>query len=52
MDDVPVIQRLIQEKRVLGIHIEGLGFDVGNRQGYEAANQYWDTQPLVPYALP
>jgi UTP--glucose-1-phosphate uridylyltransferase len=52
MDDVPVIQRLIQEKRVLGIHIEGHGFDVGNRQGYEAANQYWDTQPLVPYALP
>ncbi|NIO05601.1 MAG: NTP transferase domain-containing protein [Proteobacteria bacterium] len=40
LDDVPVIQRLVEEKRLLGIHLEGSGFDVGNPQGYHAANAH------------
>ncbi len=40
LDDVPVIQRLVEEERLLGVHLEGSGFDVGNPQGYHAANAY------------
>jgi UTP--glucose-1-phosphate uridylyltransferase len=40
LDDVPVIQRLVQVKEVFGVHLSGCGFDVGNRNGYDAANHF------------
>jgi len=44
LDDVPVIQRLVEEKRLIGVHLDGYGFDVGNPQGYRAANAYLKRQ--------
>jgi UTP--glucose-1-phosphate uridylyltransferase len=40
LDDVPVIQHLIKKKGVFGVYLQGRGFDVGNLQGYHAANEY------------
>ncbi len=40
LDDVPVLQRLIQDKGLLGLLIRGRAFDVGNPDGYQAANSY------------
>jgi UTP--glucose-1-phosphate uridylyltransferase len=40
LDDVPVLQRLVKEKGLLGYLLEGKGFDVGNYSGYMAANSY------------
>ena len=40
MDDVPVLQAMIQQAGVIGIELEGVGFDVGNPLGYAAAN-WW-----------
>jgi len=44
LDDVPVIQRLIEEEGVFGICLQGCGFDVGNHEGYRAANEYLKRQ--------
>jgi len=40
LDDVPLLQRLTQDKNLLGVLLEGKGFDVGNVDGYYAANNY------------
>jgi len=40
LDDVPVLQKIIQDKNLLGVLLEGKGFDVGNLDGYYAANNY------------
>ncbi|MBI4481677.1 MAG: NTP transferase domain-containing protein, partial [Acidobacteria bacterium] len=38
LDDVPILQQIIRERGMLGYQLEGEGFDVGNPQGYAAAN--------------
>jgi UTP--glucose-1-phosphate uridylyltransferase len=49
VDDVPVIQAIIREKRLLAVLLEGNGFDVGNPEGYWAANLYVENKkPLHP----
>lgn len=40
-DEVPIVQRLIKSKRMLGVLVEGRIFDCGNWDGYWAANRYW-----------
>ena len=40
LDDVPLLQKLTQDKNLLGVLLEGKGFDVGNLEGYHAANNY------------
>ncbi len=47
LDDVPVIQRLVEEKKLIGVHLDGHGFDVGNPEGYRAANAYLKRIPFV-----
>ncbi len=41
LDDVPVLQRLIREKQVIGVPLRGHLFDVGHWDGYFSANAYW-----------
>jgi UTP--glucose-1-phosphate uridylyltransferase len=38
VDDVPVVQAIIREKGLLAVVLEGKGFDVGNPEGYRAAD--------------
>jgi len=45
-DDVPVIQGLIEEGEFLGVCLQGFGFDIGNPQGYQAANEYLRQYPV------
>lgn len=35
VDDVPVLQELARERRLLGVILEGEGYDLGNPNGYE-----------------
>ena len=39
-DDTPAMRRLCQEGRVVGKILQGKGFDLGNRGGYEAAREW------------
>ena len=41
LDDGPVLQRLVARKKVVGVPLGGKLFDVGNWDGYLAANAYW-----------
>jgi UTP--glucose-1-phosphate uridylyltransferase len=41
LDDVPVLQHLISRKRVIGVPLDGILFDVGHWDGYFSANAYW-----------
>lgn len=46
LDDVPVFQTMIEEGKVLGLLLEGEAFDLGNPNGYRAANSYLATAQL------
>ena len=47
LDDVPVLQALAEEKSLLAVELEGNGFDVGNPEGYWAANLHIESkQPM------
>lgn len=41
LDDVPVLQKLIQKNKMLGVCLTGKLFDCGHWEGYWAANKYW-----------
>lgn len=40
LDDVPVFQEMVSKGLVLGCILEGKAFDLGNPNGYRAANSY------------
>lgn len=40
VDDVPIHQKLIEDRRLLGVLLEGAAFDVGNPLGFRAAVHY------------
>ena len=42
MDDVPILQRLIQEREVLAVELQGRGFDAGTPLGLQAARGYFE----------
>ena len=44
VDDVPVVQAIAREKGLLTVKLDGNGFDVGNPQGYWAANLHTETK--------
>jgi UTP--glucose-1-phosphate uridylyltransferase len=47
LDDVPVIQAIARDKGLLAVVLEGNGFDVGNPDGYWAANLHIESkQPM------
>jgi UTP-glucose-1-phosphate uridylyltransferase len=49
LDDVPVIQAILREEELRVVVLEGNGFDVGNPEGYWAANLYIESkQPQRP----
>jgi UTP--glucose-1-phosphate uridylyltransferase len=41
MDEVPVLRRLVENGKVLGLALDGTLFECGNWQGYWAANGAW-----------
>jgi len=45
LDDVPVFQEMVSKGLVLGCILEGRAFDVGNPNGYRAANSYVGAHP-------
>jgi UTP--glucose-1-phosphate uridylyltransferase len=47
LDDVPVVQAIIKEKKLLAVALEGNGFDVGNPAGYWAANLHSERKQLL-----
>ena len=47
LDDVPVVQAIIKEKKLLAVALEGNGFDVGNSAGYWAANLHSERKQLL-----
>lgn len=40
-DEIPILQKFVQDGRMLGVLLEGKLYDCGNWQGYWAANQHW-----------
>ena len=42
LDDVPLIQKLIQEREVLAVELQGRGFDTGSPLGLRAARDYFE----------
>jgi UTP--glucose-1-phosphate uridylyltransferase len=49
LDDVPVIQAILRQEGLRVVVLEGNGFDVGNPEGYWAANLYIESkQPQRP----
>ncbi|MFP3871039.1 MAG: sugar phosphate nucleotidyltransferase [Syntrophobacteria bacterium] len=47
LDDVPVVQAVAREKGLLSVALEGDAFDVGNPDGYRAANLYAEKMGLL-----
>jgi UTP--glucose-1-phosphate uridylyltransferase len=47
LDDVPIVQSIAKEKGLLAVILEGSGFDVGNPDGYWAANLYREGKQLL-----
>lgn len=41
MDEIPVLRRLLEQKKVCALRLDGALFDGGNWQGYWAANRAW-----------
>ena len=39
-DDTPVLQKIILDRQMTGVHLTGEAFDVGNPAGYLAANRF------------
>ncbi len=47
LDDVPILQAIAGKKGLLAVELEGKGFDVGNPDGYWAANLHIESkQPM------
>jgi UTP-glucose-1-phosphate uridylyltransferase len=40
VDEVPVLQTLAREGRLLGVELMGRGFDAGNPEGFRAATAF------------
>ena len=40
LDDVPIHQAMAMDKKLYGVKLQGVAFDVGNEQGYLAAQKF------------